>query len=279
MPYPEQYNFLSKTYASLVSFAQELIVFGLKEARACIFAGSFFILLFLSNHIPLFGLARYDFLFLAAIALQIILYFTKIETWDEIKTIFLFHVVGTALELFKTHPDVGSWSYPEEAFFKIATVPLFSGFMYAAVGSYIAQAWRIFKLELNEPPNYNLMLMLGILVYANFFANHFFADSRLLLIPAVFLLFARTQVLFLVTNKKRSMPLALAFCLIAFFIWIAENVSTFWGAWQYPDQVHIWNAVSTGKITSWFLMVIISFIIVAYLKHYKSETSRLSTRL
>lgn len=251
--------------------AKESIVFGLKEVQACVFAGSFFALLFLSNHIPLFGFARYDFLFLAAFTLQIILYFTKVETWDEIKTIFLFHVIGTALELFKTHPDVGSWSYPEEAFFKIATVPLFAGFMYAAIGSYIAQAWRIFKLELKEPPRYALMLILCVLIYANFFANYFIPDIRLVLIPAVFLLFARTEVTFIVTTERRRVPLALAFCLIAFFIWIAENLSTFWGAWQYPDQVHVWNVVSTNKITSWFLMVIISFIIVAYLKHYKKD--------
>lgn len=253
------------------SYFWEFWVFGIKQVRACVFAGAFFALLFLSSHIPLFGLARYDFLFLSAIALQIILFITKIETWDEIKTIFLFHIVGTMLELFKTHPDIASWSYPEEAILKIATVPLFSGFMYAAVGSYIAQAWRIFRLELEEPPHYFAMLVLGILVYLNFFTHHFIPDLRLLLIPAVFLLFARTRVSFFPTDKKRSMPLALAFCLIAFFIWIAENLSTFWGAWQYPDQVHVWNVVSTNKITSWFLMVIISYIIVAYLKHYKKE--------
>ncbi|MCE9644160.1 DUF817 family protein [Candidatus Parcubacteria bacterium] len=45
------------------------LFFGLKEAQACVFAGSFFVLLFLSNHIPLFGLPRYDFLFLAALLL------------------------------------------------------------------------------------------------------------------------------------------------------------------------------------------------------------------
>lgn len=153
----------------------------------------------------------------------------------------------------------------------IATVPLFSGFMYAAVGSYIAQAWRIFKLELKEPPNYVAMAFLGVLVYANFFANRFIPDLRILLIPAVFLLFARTHATLVVTTVRRSMPLALAFCLIAVFIWIAENISTFWGAWQYPNQVHVWDVVSTNKITSWFLMVIISFIIVAYLKHYKKD--------
>ena len=252
---------------------RELIVFGIQEARACIFAGSFFLLLFASNHIPLFGIARYDFLFIAAVLLQVVLYLTKVETWDEVKTIFLFHIIGLALEAFKTHPAVGSWSYPEDAFFKLGTVPLFSGFMYAAVGSYIAQAWRILKLELEEYPSYFWSVVLCVLVYINFFTNHFIPDLRILLIPAVFILFARTKVTFVVTDKRRSMPLALGFCLTAFFIWIAENISTFYGAWQYPSQIHAWSVVSTNKITSWFLLVIICFIVVSYLKHYKATRS------
>lgn len=258
----------------LAEYARDFLAFGIKEARACVFAGSFFVLLFLSNHIPLFGLARYDFLFLSAIALQIILFFTKIETWDEIKTIFLFHLIGTVLELYKTSAFVGSWSYPEEAFFKIATVPLFSGFMYAAVGSYIAQAWRLLDLKLREYPPYWATVILCALIYLNFFTNRFWPDFRVLLIPAVFLLFARTSITFTPRKRRYSMPLSLGFCLTAVFIWIAENISTFWGAWQYPDQVHIWNVVSTNKITSWFLMVIISFIIVAYLKHHKERYNR-----
>jgi len=67
------------------------------------------------------------------------------------------------------------------------------------------------------------------------------------------------------------MPLPVSFILIAFFVWVAENISTYFGAWQYPNQIHEWTAVSTQKITSWFLMVIISFIIVAYLKHFKKD--------
>ena len=248
----------------------EFLTFGIKEARACIFAGSFFVLLFASNHIPLFGFARYDFLFVAAILIQAVLYLTKIETWDEVKVISFFHILGLLLEAFKTNPAVGSWSYPEEAFFRLGTVPLFSGFMYAAVGSYIAQAWRILKIELENPPSYLWSVVLCGLIYANFFMNHFMPDLRILLIPAVFLFFAHTKVKFTVTDKVRSIPLALAFCLIAFFIWIAENISTFYGAFKYPDQIHQWNVVSTNKITSWFLLVILSFIIVAYLKHYKA---------
>ena len=125
----------------------EFLVFGLKQVRACVFVGSFFGVLILSNYISLFGLARYDFIFLAALAIQVILVLLKLETKDEVKVIMLFHLIGFGLELFKTSPGIGSWSYPEAAFFKIAGVPLYSGFMYSAVGSYVSQAWKIFKLR------------------------------------------------------------------------------------------------------------------------------------
>jgi uncharacterized membrane protein YoaT (DUF817 family) len=250
-------------------YFRELIIFGLKQAKACIFAGSFFILLFLSNHIPLFGLARYDFLFLAAVAIQIVLYLTEIETKDEVKTIILFHLIGLGLELFKTSGLVGSWSYPEPGFLKIATVPLFSGFMYAAVGSYIAQSWKIMKLRLSSYKFYKWSIALAALVYINFFTDTFIYDFRWILTMLVFILFYNIKVYFTITKKEYYLPAVLSFLLIAFFIWIAENISTFYGAWQYPDQIHIWNVVSTGKISSWFLLVIISFILVADLKRYK----------
>ncbi len=259
---------------SVRSFVREFLVFGSKEARACVFAGSFFVLLFVSNHIPLFGFARYDFLFVVALLIQYVLYKTGIETKDEVKVIFLFHIIGLVLELYKTHPAIGSWSYPESAFFKIGTVPLFSGFMYAAIGSYISQAWRILKLELTGFTQYGWSVVLCALIYINFFTNHFIPDFRIFLIIAVFIFFWKAKIHFTVTNKRRSMPLALGFLLTSFFIWIAENISTFWGAWQYPDQVHVWNVVSTNKITSWFLLVIISFILIAYLKHYKMGHQR-----
>ena len=254
-----------------MKLTKEFLIFIIKEAQAAIFAGSFFILLFISNHIPLFGLGRYDFLFLSAVAIQAILYFTKRETKDEVKVIFLFHIIGLVLELYKTSPGVGSWSYPEDAIFKIATVPLYSGFMYAAIGSYISQAWKIFNLELINYKHYLLSIVLCSLIYINFFTNHYIYDIRIFLIIAVFILFWKTKVYFTITDIRRSMHLNISFILIAFFIWVAENISTYLGAWQYPDQVHVWKVVSTQKITSWFLMVIISFILVAYLKHFKKD--------
>lgn len=246
-------------------------MFGIKQARAAVFSGSFFVLLFLSNHIPLYGFARYDFLFLSAIAIQIILYLLKWETKDEVKVIFLFHIIGLVLELYKTSAFVGSWSYPEPAFFKVLTVPLYSGFMYAAIGSYIGQAWKIFNLRLENYTRYFPSLILCVLIYLNFFTNHYIYDFRLFLIIAVFLLFWKTKVYFTPLATERWMPLPISFILIAFFIWVAENISTYLGAWQYPDQIHAWSVVSTQKVTSWFLMVIISFILIAYLKHFKKD--------
>src|SRR3712207_8122890 len=54
--------------------------------------------------------------------------------------IFGFHLVGLALELYKVRQ--GSWSYPDTGLATVGGVPLYSGFMYAAVGSYVCQADR-----------------------------------------------------------------------------------------------------------------------------------------
>jgi uncharacterized membrane protein YoaT (DUF817 family) len=244
----------------------ELVVFGLKQAAACVFAGSFLFLLAVSGHISIPGLARYDFLFLGAIAIQIVLVAVRLENWREVAVLSLFHLVGIGLELFKTSPTIRSWSYPEPAFFHLKTVPLYSGFMYASVASYIMQSWRIMRLRLTEFPSFTLAVGLSAAIYANFFTNHYMVDLRWPLAACVLLLFRRTQVNFIVTKKERRMPLALAFLLIGFFIWVAENIATYFGAWQYPHQKRQWAIVGPTKISSWMLLVIISFIIVAALK-------------
>ncbi len=252
-------------------FVKDFLVFGAKQARACIFAGSFFVLLFASNYLPLGPIHRYDFLFISALLLQIILYLARVETKDEIKTIALFHLIGLCLELFKTHPAIGGWSYPEPGFFKLATVPLYSGFMYAAVGSYISQAWRIMRLKLTGPIRYTASVALACVIYLNFFTNEFLPDVRWILIPLVFIVFYGVWIEFTVTSRTYRMPISLSFLLIAFFIWIAENISTYLGAWQYPNQGEAWSLVSFKIISSWYLLVIISFILVAYLKHVKEQ--------
>src|SRR5690606_9016530 len=91
----------------------ELAYFTVKEARACLFAGLFFVAIFLVPREGILGLPRYDALLLIAIAIQAWMVLAKLETLDELKAICLFHVVGFALELFKTSPAIGSWSYPD----------------------------------------------------------------------------------------------------------------------------------------------------------------------
>src|ERR1041385_5132432 len=244
----------------------EFIVFGLKQAAACVFAGSFLFLLAISSHVHIPGLARYDFLFLSAIAIQIVLVAVRLENWREVAVLSVFHLIGMGLELFKTSPSIRSWSYPEHAFFHIRPVPLYSGFMYASVASYIMQAWRLMQVRLTASPPFPLAVGLCAAIYANFFTNHYMLDLRWPLAACVLLLFRRTQVNFIVLKKKRRMPLALSFLLIGFFIWVAENIATYFGAWQYPHQKRQWAIVGPTKISSWMLLVIISFIIVAALK-------------
>jgi uncharacterized membrane protein YoaT (DUF817 family) len=249
--------------------AVELWMFGIKEARACLFAGLFFLSLFASHKLRDLGLPRYDLLLLVAVGIQVWMLRAKLETWDEFKAIVVFHLIGLALELFKT--SVGSWSYPEFAYTKVLGVPLYSGFMYAAVGSYVIQAWRLLDLHVERHPPYWMAALIAIAIYANFFTHHFIGDYRWYLIALACGLYARTTVVFRPYDVERRMPLVLAFVLIGFFIWIAENVSTFYGAWRYPNQAGAWAMVHVGKWSSWSLLAMLTFILVAELKHIKAR--------
>lgn len=250
-------------------FIQQFLFFGFQEALSCIFPVSIFVTLAVSQVVHIPGLARYDFILLACLAVQAGMYFSKLETFDEIKVISLFHVFGLVLEIFKVHH--GCWAYPEAAATKILGVPLYSGFLYASVASYMCQSWRRLDLRLQNWPRGNWVWLFAAAIYLNFFTEHFLPDLRFILMPMVFVAFRRTRVRYTVAGVHRSMSLALSFVLIGFFIWIAENISTFLRAWQYPYQEHAWSIVHTSKITSWFLLVIISFVCIAWLKHFKSQ--------
>ena len=209
------------------------------------------------------GWPVHDVLFLGAVAIQVALVAARLESGRDVAVLALFHIVGLALELFKTAPGVRSWSYPEAAMFRLGTVPLYSGFMYAAVASYTLRAWRLFGLRIEGFPPLRHAAGLCLLIYANFFTNHYIWDLRWPLALAVLALFRRTRVHFTPRRRERAMPLALAFVLIGAGIWIAENVATWFGAWVYPQQVHGWTLVGAGKVGSWTLLVIISVVIIA----------------
>jgi uncharacterized membrane protein YoaT (DUF817 family) len=210
-------------------------------------------------------------LLVAALAIQAWMLASGLETRDELKAICLFHALGFALEAFKTSGGVHSWSYPDFAYTKIMGVPLFSGFMYAAVGSYIIQAWRLLDLHVRHHPPYWMAALVAVLIYVNFFTHHALGDARWYLAAVALGLYARTTVSYRPLDRERRMPLLLGFVLIGFFIWLAENLGTFWGLWRYPNQLGAWSAVHVSKWSAWSLLVIMTFTIVANLKHVKAR--------
>jgi uncharacterized membrane protein YoaT (DUF817 family) len=255
----------------IARFAIEFLYFGVKNARACLFAGLFFAAIFVIPRGGLFGLPRYDVLLLIALVIQAWMVLAKLETIDELKAITLFHVVGFALEVFKTSAGIKSWAYPEFGYTKLFGVPLFSGFMYAAVGSYITQSWKLFGLRVEHHPPYWMAGLMATLIYLNFFTHHFIGDYRWYLAACALGLYARSTVIYRPLDRDRRMPLLVAFVLIGFFIWLAENIGTFLGVWRYPNQLGAWSAVHVGKWSAWSLVVLISFTITANLKHIKEH--------
>lgn len=254
------------------SWLYEFLLFGFKQGWACLFGGLMLALLlgtylFYPADAPLH---RYDFITIMALIIQVAMLLFRLETWNEAKVILAFHVVGTIMELFKT--AVGSWVYPEPALLRIGGVPLFTGFMYACVGSYLARVWRIFDFRFTAFP---AMLPLGLTagaIYANFFTHHWIIDLRWLLLGLLIWLFRGTWVHFRPWREHRRMPLLLGFLLVALFIWFAENIGTFARAWTYPGQEAGWQMVSLGKLTSWYLLMIFSFTLVAALHRWPAPS-------
>ena len=60
-------------------------------------------------------------------------------------------------------------------------------------------------------------------------------------------------------------PLAMlaGLVLVALFIWFSENIGTYSKTWLYPGQMRGWSMVSVGKLGSWYLLLIISYTLVA----------------
>jgi uncharacterized membrane protein YoaT (DUF817 family) len=242
------------------------------ELLSCVFPITVVLGLALSKLLPL-PIPRYDFLLLWCLLVQVLMVYFKKETVDELKVICVFHIVGLILELFKTYK--GSWSYPDIAYTKVlGRVPLYSGFMYASVASYICQAWRRLQITLHDAPRGRWDVLLATLIYINFFTHQLgLYDLRWFLVAAVIGLYFKTYVLYRVAGEVRKMPMAFAFLCMGLAVYAAENVATYFGAWKYPNQHNGWQLVHISKISSWFLLIILSFLLVAFLKRVKGRGS------
>lgn len=239
----------------------ELVMFVLKQGWACLFGGLLLVAIIGTKLVwqPDWPLQRYDFLCLFAVATQVIFLWKGLETWEEARVILLFHLTGTAMEWFKV--SAGSWAYPEPGVFVALNVPLFSGFMYASVGSYMARVIRIFDMRFAPYPPFALTLLLAVAIYVNFFSHHFLPDIRIALFLATVMIYGRTRIWFRVHDHDWWMPLPLAAFLSSLALWVAENIGTWTGTWLYsgqsPDQM-----VSLGKLGSWYLLLYVAFVTV-----------------
>ena len=74
---------------------KELWIFGLKQANACIFGGFLLAVMVLTKlWYPLESVHRYDFIFLSAVAFQLLLLVFKLETLRESLVIVVFSPGG-----------------------------------------------------------------------------------------------------------------------------------------------------------------------------------------
>lgn len=246
------------------AFLVECAVFLLKQAWACIFGALLLVVIVAARlwYPDDAMLARNDALTIAAILIQIGMLTFKLESGRELWVIVLFHLTGTVMELFKT--DAGSWAYESEGLLRIGAVPLFSGFMYAAIGSYMVRVYRLHDLRFTRYPAIWMTTVVAVAIYVNFFAHHFVFDVRWILLALVLVLWSRTIMYFRIWRVTLKVPVLAVFAGVALFIWLAENIATWGGAWLYPHQVGGWELVSVQKIVSWFLLMIISVVMVTW---------------
>lgn len=247
--------------ATLPPGIAEFVMFVLKQGWACLFGGLLLIAMLVTRAIwqDDWPVHRYDALFLFALATQVAFLWFRLESWEEARVILLFHLTGTAMEWFKV--SAGSWTYPDPGVFTVFSVPLFSGFMYASVGSYMARVIRIFDMRFAPYPPFWVTVVLAAAIYVNFFAHHFLPDIRVLLFAGTILIFGRVRIWFVIHDRDWWMPLPVAALLSAFMLWIAENIGTATSTWVYSGQVP-GQMVSFSKMGSWYLLLYVAFVTV-----------------
>lgn len=239
------------------SMFTEVLMFLTKQFFSAIFG----ILLIIGFILTVHSDFRYDILFIYAIGLQYILYKSKFETKRDVLVITIFHLVGLTMELIEVSIN-NAWVYDSTGLFYIFSVPIFTGFMYASVGSYISKASELFKLKISNLPSNLVLVIIGVLIYTNFIINNNFFDFRWIIYGLLIITTFKASFEFTIITKTRRMNFLVAFFLIGILIWGAENIATLLGIWSYPDQVDGWSMVSISKVSSWMLLSIVSFIII-----------------
>ena len=76
------------------------------------------------------------------------------------------------------------------------------------------------------------------------------------------MIFWKTKVGFVIQQRQFKVPMLPVLFILACIIWIAENISTFYKIWLYPSQVDAWHMVGWGKLGSWYLLLLLSLVLV-----------------
>ncbi|MCH4245978.1 DUF817 family protein [Acinetobacter gerneri] len=258
-------------------YIQTLFEFLYKAASAALF-GILLLIAFvltakMGSH-EFYGFFRYDYLLFYALIIQACMLYLKLESFAEAKVIALFHIMAMIMEIFLTSPQIASWVYPQPAVFKILTVPLFAGFMYSAVGSFFARSLRLYQVSFSRLPSFINMLLLAICSYINFMSKFFVPDVRMLLFIWSICIFWKTKISFKLQQKTFQFPILPILLLLAFIIWIAENISTFYKIWVYPSQEDAWHMVGWGKLGSWYLLLLLSLVLVMKILGNRDENGQ-----
>ena len=247
-------------------------MFGIKQGWACLFGGLMLVLL-LGTHLLYpddAPLARYDFLVIGAVAIQAAMLLLKLESWDEARVILVFHVVGTIMELFKTAAGIVDLSRAQPAADRRGA---------AVLGLHVCGGGQLHRAHLAHlrHPLHGLSAAVDHLAAGG-------GDLCELLRPSL----GDGHALGPVRGDGAAVPGAggsisrrtgrgagcrccSGFFLVALFIWFAENLGTFSRAWIYPDQADGWAPVSMAKMGSWYLLMIISFVLVSLVRRPEAE--------
>ena len=242
----------------------EVAMFVLKQGWACLFGGLLLLALLVTDALwdPAWPVARYDALLVFALLTRAAFLRWRLETWAEARVILLFHLTGTAMELFKV--SAGSWAYAEPALLKVMGVPLFSGFMCAAVGSSMARVIRIFDMRFAPYPPWWVTVLVALAIYANLFLHRWPPDARWALFALTVLVWGRTRVSLRVHarrfGRRRWMPMVAAGLLSAGALWVAEAVGTGTGTWLYGGRPE--GGVSLAKLGPRYLLLWVAFVTV-----------------
>jgi uncharacterized membrane protein YoaT (DUF817 family) len=263
---------LRREQVDLGSVIARLFRFGKTLAVSAVFPCVIFGTLAATRHMSFGPFARYDVIFVSFVLLQLALILAKFEDWHDARIAVSFHIVGLGLELYKV--NVGAWAYPEDAWTKIHNVPLYSGFMYGSVAAFLSQLWKRLQFSLTHWPGPFAVALMGMGIYLHYFASGYSAGMRSLLMLGTGWLFARSRLEYVNSGKRRSIPVLFVFSALGLFVWIAENLATYLGAWAYPYQLEHWQMVKLSKINAWFLLGIVSFILVAEQVRLRTKGSK-----